>query len=305
VKEAILNPSDRAALQGLIPLAGALGAGTIFALFFGARRKAGFAVFEAFVVVAVLSSVATTAYFAIALLHRNRPISDHELTQTAAPLIVAAFFLALVSIAARIPGSPRRAAPILAIALIGAAVAVLLAGQAWTTTPENAGLLAVVILAVGALLGVFAWGADRLHLRGQRRAEQQRFERLVALGYAPTGGSLSVALPAGPDDGPPRLRCWIRDGSTYLDLGALRSVRGEADRRWHELASGAGQLPTGSPVLLRVEIDPTIPWLREEPSVRLVTTSPPAEELTRELERNADGLFAVSQATPTPNPQAP
>src|ERR1700710_2387491 len=117
MKEQMLNPGDRAALQGLIPLAGALGAGTIFALFFGGRRKAGFAVFEVFVVIAVLTAVATTAYFCVALLHRNEPISDHELTQTAMPLIVAVFFLAFVSVGSRIPGPFMRAGPILGLAL--------------------------------------------------------------------------------------------------------------------------------------------------------------------------------------------
>lgn len=293
MKEAVLNPSDRAALQGLIPLAGALGAGTIFALFFGGRRRAGFAVFEAFVVVAVLSSVATTAYFAIALLHRNRPISDHELTQTAAPLIVAAFFLALVSIAARIPGSPRRAAPILAIALIGAAVAVLLAGSAWTATPEDAGLVAVLILAAGALLGVLAWAADRLHLRGERRGEQRRFERLLARGYTPAPGTLGLALPGAGDEEPPRLSCWAGEGGLYLDLAALRALRELAERRWHELSTGAAQPPNAAPALLRVEIS-----FASAASVRLITAPRGGAEQALELRRNEDGLFAVSQATP-------
>src|SRR6476469_6265503 len=88
MKEHALNPSDRAALQGLIPLAGALGAGTIFALFFGGRRRgSGIAVFELFAIVAVLVSVGTTAYLAISLLHANEAISDRVLTQTATPLI--------------------------------------------------------------------------------------------------------------------------------------------------------------------------------------------------------------------------
>jgi hypothetical protein len=61
VKEHLLSEGDRAALQALVPLAGALGAGTIFALFFGGRRRAGFAVFELFTIVAVLTAVGSTA----------------------------------------------------------------------------------------------------------------------------------------------------------------------------------------------------------------------------------------------------
>lgn len=82
-----LGASDRAALQSLITLAGTLGAGTIFALFLAGRRRPEFVVFEVFAIVAVLASLATTAYFAVALLHRNEAISDRELAETATPLV--------------------------------------------------------------------------------------------------------------------------------------------------------------------------------------------------------------------------
>lgn len=52
MKQHLLSDGDRAALQALVPLAGALGVGTIFALFFGGRRKSGIAVFELFAIVA-------------------------------------------------------------------------------------------------------------------------------------------------------------------------------------------------------------------------------------------------------------
>ena len=71
-----LSASDRAALQSLIPLASGLGVGTIFGLFFVGRRRASFAVFESIAIVAVLVAVATTAYYSIALLHRDT--RDHE-----------------------------------------------------------------------------------------------------------------------------------------------------------------------------------------------------------------------------------
>jgi hypothetical protein len=174
------NPSDRAALQGLIPLAGALGAGTIFALFFGGRRKAGFAVFEVFVVIAVLAAVATTAYLAIALLHRDQAISDQDLTRTATPLIVAVFFLSLVSIGARIPGRLERAAPIIGIALAGGLLAAWLATSTWTAAPEDASLVALLVLGAGMLLGLLAWAVDAAHMRFDRRSEQKRLARLAA-----------------------------------------------------------------------------------------------------------------------------
>jgi len=292
VKEHVLNPSDRAALQGLIPLAGALGAGTIFALFFGGRRKAGFAVFEVFAVIAVLTAVATTAYFCVALLHRNQPISDHELTQTATPLIVAVFFLAFVSIGARVPGSFERGWPILVLAGLGGLAAAWLTSAAWTATPDDASLVAILILAVGALLGLLAWGADRLNLRSERRWQQRQVERLTGRGYASGEGTLGLALPRSGDEH--RLDCWTRDGKTYLDFDAFRRLRKEADERWYAMSIGEARSPEGAPTLLRVELDRYLPPLTSKPSVRLVTMSVDGASQVRELKRNPDGLFDVT-----------
>jgi hypothetical protein len=293
VKEHVLNPSDRAALQGLIPLAGALGAGTIFALFFGGRRKAGFAVFEVFVVIAVLTAAAMTAYFCVSLLHRNQPISDHELTQTATPLIVAVFFLAFVSIGSRIPGSFMRAGPILGLALLGGLVAAWLASSAWTATPDDAGLVAILILAVGGLLGLLAWGADSANVRIERKAQRRHVERLAGRGYTPVDGTLGLGLPRGEGAARQRLGCWTREGRTYLDFDACCRLRDEADERWDAVSRREALWPGGAPMLLRVEVDYPIPLLRATPSVRLVTSAKGSSQV-QELERNQDGLFDVS-----------
>lgn len=290
----MLNPSDRAALQGLIPLAGALGAGTIFALFFGGRRKAGFAVFEVFAVIAVLTAVATTAYFCVALLHRNQPISDHELTQTATPLIVAVFFLAFVSIGSRITGSFARALPILGVATLGALAAAWLASSAWSATPDDASLVAVLILAVGALLGLLAWGADRVNLGYERKWQHRQVECLAGRGYASGEGTLGLALPGSGGVGQHRLGCWTRNGKTYLDFDAFRHLRKETDERWYAMSIGEARPPDGAPILLRVEIDRYIPPLTPKPSVRLVTVSVDGASQVRELKRNSDGLFDVT-----------
>ena len=291
MKDMVLNDGDRAALQGLIPLAGALGAGTIFALFFGGRRKAGFAVFEAFVVVAVLTAVATTAYFAISLLHRNTPISDRELTETATPLIFAVFVLALVSIVTRVPGSFERGAPVLVLALLGALLAAWLASSVWSAGSESASLLAVRILAAGVVFGLLAWSADRALLRRDRRAEQRRYERLAGCGYTPAAGRLGLALPVRGEEGRPRLGYWLRDGRVHLDFDAFRHLRREAEERWYAQSTGEARFAQAGPALLRVEFRPWSEWLRLRPSVRLVTASDDGEERVRELRRNDDGLF--------------
>ena len=112
-----LGASDRAALQSLIPLASGLGAGTIFGLFFVGRRRAGFAVFEAITIVAVLVAVSTTAYYCIALLHRDTAVSNKELVETALPLVIAAVLLIVMSIVARLRGATQRIVVVLPLVL--------------------------------------------------------------------------------------------------------------------------------------------------------------------------------------------
>jgi hypothetical protein len=120
----------------LAPLAGALGVGTIFALFFGGRRKSGVAVFELFAIVAVLTAASSTAYFSLSLLHQNEAITSHELTQTATPLVVAAFLLVFVSFFARLPGSLTRVVTLLPLAIAGIVIAALLASSTWSSGPK-------------------------------------------------------------------------------------------------------------------------------------------------------------------------
>ena len=139
--------------------------------------------------------------------------------------------------------------------------------------------------------------ADGLYLCRERRAEQRRFERLLARGYVPSAGTLGLALPCTDDAGPPRLSCWAGDDGLYLDLAAVRALRGLAERRWDELSTGIAQPPSGAPALLRVEIARATPA-----PVRLVTSPPGGGERVLELPRNEDGLFAVSHEIP--NPQA-
>lgn len=295
MKEQVLGASDRAALQSLVPLAGALGAGTIFALFFGGRRHStGLAVFEVFAIVSVLVAVGTTAYLSIALLHANEAISDRELAQTASPLIVAVFVLVLVSIAGRLPGSVERAFAILPLVVLAALISALLASTAWEAKPGGASVFALSLLGVGALLALLASAADRFSLRWDRRSSQLRMERIVRAGYVPERRQMVLEMPeveAGEERQP--LACWNRRGRTYLDPAALRRLRDQADRRWSDLEAAAALPPRSSSMLLGASVGPWLPVLRPRRRATL-TTLVQGESRKRSLQANEDGLFDVS-----------
>lgn len=301
-----LGASDRAALQSLIPLASGLGAGTIFGLFFVGRRRATFAVFESVAIVAVLVAVATTAYYSIALLHRDTAITNKELAETAVPLVVAAVLLILISIVARLRGATQRVAVLLPLVLVAVIAAIELASSGVAVEPTAAPVVALVILAAGAALGALGTVVDGRARRSVRRAEHDRLARLTSRGYAPGEAPLAAAVPHLAGDGaPPSLDLWRRDGRAFIDgPGALR-LRDDVDGRWQSLASGDAHgplvevgpdAPPAAAVLLEVE---TAGGPRRAPApteMRLATLRPGAESprQTATLTVNDDGLFDVT-----------
>lgn len=295
MKEQVLGASDRAALQSLIPLAGALGAGTIFALFFGGRRqRTGLAVFEVFAIVSVLVAVGTTAYLSIALLHADEAISDRELAQTASPLIVAVFVLVLVSIASRLSGSLERIFAILPLILVAAVIGALLASSAWEAEPAGASRFALILLGAGGVVALLASAADRLYFRWDRRSSQLRVERILGAGYVPERRPLWLALPesaAGEEQRP--LACWHRRGRLYLDTTTLRRLRDHANRRWSDLESAKALPPPSSSMLLGVSVGLWLPLLHPRRKAT-VTTLIEGETCKRPLRTNEDGLFDVT-----------
>jgi hypothetical protein len=297
LKEHALNPGDRAALQALVPLAGALGVGTIFALFFGGRRKSGTAVFELFAIIAVLTAAASTACFSISLLHHNKEISGADLTQTAMPLVVATFLLVFVSVFARLPGSGLRAFALYPLALSGAVVAALLASLSWSADPSYASLVALIILCVGALVGGAAWLFDRLDVGWDRRWERRRLTRLYAAGYLPGGRALNMVLPRQDDDRRSEdIACWARKGRSYMDMSGWLRLRREAGGRWRAFAIGEARPPLGAEILVHVKVGFRIPWLRDRAVVRVALLEPArgGETRTEEVRSNDDGLFDVT-----------
>jgi hypothetical protein len=297
-----LSDSDRAALQSLVPLAGALGAGTIFALFSARGRRTGFAIFEIFAIVAVLTAVGTTAYLAIALIHNDQAISDRDLAQTASPLIVAAFLLVFISIFNRVATFAGRALTI-AVLLIGAAtVAVEISMASWMASPGNASVFALITLGVGLLLGAAGWAFDRDHDRRARNRKQAELARRAAAGYLPVDESLRPVLPARPDEQAPALACWRRKGRLYLDIDEAERLRRAVNERWGALAAGDAGQATGGEILFRVKVLYRIPGIRDAPAVELVAFEPAdgGREVVHELPRNDEGLFEVTPFVASP-----
>jgi hypothetical protein len=297
MKQHLLSDGDRAALQALVPLAGALGVGTIFALFFGGRRKSGIAVFELFAIVAVLTAAGLTAYFSVSLLHQNEAITSHELTQTATPLVVAAFLLVFVSVFARLPGSLTRIITLLPLAIAGIVIAALLASSTWSSGPENASFVALAMLAVGAVVGMAAWLVDRLDIGWEARMEQRRLSRLYAAGYVSAEKAPRFVLPQSTSDGTAGgLACWEKKDKSYLDLPGWLRLRDEAASRWRALSTGEALPPVGSTILAQVKVGLHIPGFRDQPTVRVSVLEPSrdGEPRAREIRANEDGLFDVT-----------
>jgi hypothetical protein len=291
-----LSASDRAALQSLIPLASGLGAGTIFGLFFVGRRRAGFAVFEAIAIVAVLVSVAATAYYAIALLHRDTAITNRELVETAVPLVIAAVLLILISVVARLRGATQRITVLLPLVLVAVVATVELGSSGIAIEPGAAPVVALVILAGGAGFGALGALIDSRARRAARRAEHGRLLLLGGRGYTAAEAALAVALPRLPgESAAPSVDVWRRGEATFIDGPGASRLREAVDDRWQALAEGEAHGAVGATVLLEVE---TSGGGRREPptELRLATLRPGAEppRRTATLAANADGLFDVT-----------
>ncbi|MGN6201994.1 MAG: hypothetical protein ACTHNY_06270 [Solirubrobacterales bacterium] len=282
-------------MQSLVPLASALGAGTIFGLFFGGRKRAGFAVFEVFAMVSVLVAVGSTAYLAIAILHSGEAITDADLTQTATPLILGAFLLVFVSILGRLPGSFERLLFLVPLAF-GAAViaAAIVALSASSTDPGHASLVAVLVLVVGGILGLLTAWIDRMDLSWDRRIGYNRLVRLTGEGYLSEWRALALGLPATTADGErPMISCWVQRGRVYLDADAPRRLRAEADAGWDAHVESKAAAPSGARSLLRVKVGIRLPLLRPRRRAQLVTLES-RERRFHDLKANEDGLFNVT-----------
>ena len=320
---AALSDGDRAALQSLIPLASGLGAGTIFGLFFVGRRRAGFAVFEAITIVAVLVAVSTTSYYCVALLHRDTPVSNKELVETALPLVVALVLLIVVSIVARLRGATQRIVVVLPLVLVAVVAAIELASSGVALEPTAAPVVALVILAAGAAFGALGTLVDARARREARRTEHDRLALLTGRGYVAAEARLALAVPrlpgdpraassvtdrsgtttaSGDDAGAPGggapaglpLDVWRRGEAAFIDGPGAKRLCEEVDARWQSLAAGEARGAIGPFVLLEVE---STGGRRGTPTELRLDTLRPGTATPRRIARvqpNADGLFDVS-----------
>jgi hypothetical protein len=295
VKEHVLDANNRAALQSLVPLASGLGAGTIFGLFFGGRKRAGFAVFEVFAMVSVLVAVGSTAYLAIAILHSGEAITDADLTQTATPLILGAFLLVFVSILSRLPGSFERLLLLVPLAFGAAAIAAaIVALSAWNTDPAHASLVALLVLVIGGILGLLTAWVDRMDLSWDRRLGYKRMVRLTGAGYISEWRALGLGvLAAAAEEERPAISCWVQRGRVYLDTDALRRLRTEADAAWDAHAQSNAAAPSGARLLLRVKVGIWLPLVRTRRRAQLLTLES-RERRVYDLAFNEDRLFDVT-----------
>ncbi|HWC49496.1 MAG TPA: hypothetical protein VG448_11490 [Solirubrobacterales bacterium] len=297
MKEHVLSDGDRAALQSLIPLASAVGITTLFKLFFSARQRTAFAIFEIFAIVSVLVAAALTASIAISLMHQNTAITGHELTETAMPLVVAGFLLVFMIVPARLREAGDRNWSMLPIGLAGAYVAAvaILTLRVWTATPESAALFAGGLLAVGALLslGVNLWESRAAH--GSRRGRARELAKTIAAGYTPARKRLRPSLPEPDGTTAIEVACWVKKGRTYMGLNGCERLRDLVQERWDAMGEAGVQPPTGSSILAAIDVRYRIPFRRTSPEVRISTVQVPGGAGdTQAAPMNEDGLIDVS-----------
>lgn len=295
MKEHALSPSDRAALQSLIPLASALGVGTMFALFFGPRKRTAYAVFEIFAIVSVLVAAALTASIAISLLHEDKAISDHDLTLTAMPLVVAAFLLVFLTVLARLRAAGNRGWSMLPVGLACVYVAAMLTLKVWATTPEDASMVAGVLLAVGGLLSVAVAAWERWSTRGSRRGRARELGKKIAAGYVLDRKPLLPSLPKGDGEDVTEVACWVKRGRTYLDFDGCQRLGELVRKRWDGMGDARMQPPTGSRILTAVDALYRLPFRRRRPEARVsMVRVPDGENDVKAAPINEDGLVDVT-----------
>lgn len=302
MKEHLLNANDRAAFQGLIALAGAIGIGALLAGSFfdrsGARdRDVGLTVFEVFSVVAILTASAMTAYFSIEYLHAGEAVSGAQFGQVGAPLVGATALLALLRATSRFTALPGGLGNHLATIAVTAFGAVVIAFVISLQTSEAEYVVpgSGLILIIGALIGWFFLQIERFFLNDNERKARIRVATRAAAGYEPEKTVLGPGLPEAVSglDGL-KVVVWKKKDRIYLDQTESRRLQVAVEERWADLAAGQALPPLKDAMLIKLDLTTKlVPW---PPRFLLtVETSTGGQvEAPKPAEVNSDGLFDIT-----------
>lgn len=299
MKEHLMDASTRAAFQGLIAAAAAIGIGALLAGdFFGRSgrrdRDVGFTVFEVFSVIAILTGSFMTGYLSIAYLKAGEEVSDAQFAQVGTLLIVSVALLVLLRTIAKfsaLHGGLGNHVATIAVTVFSALVipfvVTLQSAKPEYIVPEGG-----VILAVGAILGGGFLLIERYWVNDSKKAAKRRVAGLAFKGYQPGETPLQPRLPG---RGQFVIVCWSKKGRIYLDPAEGRRLEAEVDRRWDSLAAGDELPPLGQSMLTRIAVKTKmIPWPPRQTFTLEVSGLDDQKDGRRELTANSDGLFDIT-----------
>jgi hypothetical protein len=304
MKENLLDAGNRAALQGLITVASALGIGALLSQYFFLRRGArdldvGFAVFEVVAVATILTASGVSAFASLLLLHSGKEISDSQFAQASAPLVVAIILLLLLSAMAKFSNLHGGIGGHLSTFAVTAWIGAVLALAASRLAPEPGSLVVIVfvILAIEAGVAWFFMRIERFGMNGSQESMRERTATLSSSGYRPKEMTLRPAVPQ-PRVGDPRLGlvCWSKKDRIYLDQPGCLRLRNEVHERWTGLANGETLAPVGEVVLTEIDTKTAVlPW---PPKFQMIIKThkqgnPDIESYT--LPVNSEGLFDLTE----------
>jgi hypothetical protein len=303
VKEQVLDPGNRAALQALASLSGVIALSALLSSLVLARsgprhRDAGYAAFEVFVVVVAATAAIFTAAICVVLLNRDEAISGSDLFRVSAPLLVSLVLLALLASAVRLSPAVSNLSsnlPIL-LATVFAAVVAGLAPGLMAPDPSEIVIVVAGILAIGMVLGWSLLLLERFRLLGKRKNVRERLERLLADGFVPRQCQLTGLIP-NLQDGPDirQFVCWIRKDRLFLDQTEARRLCEAVDQSWAELASGDAGQPLGETILTQCALKTTVlPWPPKFFMTGTIHQHGKSANAIHKLSVNERGLFDVT-----------
>jgi hypothetical protein len=294
-----MDASTRAAFQGLIAAAAAIGIGALLAGdFFGRSgrrdRDVGFTVFEVFSVIAILTGSFMTGYFSIAYLKAGEEVSDAQFAQVGIPLIVSVALLVLLRTIAKfsaLHGGLGNHVATIAITVFSALVipfvVTLQSARPEYIIPEGG-----LILAVGAILGGAFLLIERYWVNDSKKAAKRRVAGLASKGYQPNETPLRPGLPGGRQFA---IVYWSKKGKIYLDPAECCRLKAEVDRRWDGLVAGDELPPLGELILTRVAVTTkAIPWPPHQTFTLEVSGINDRSNRQRELAADSEGLFDIT-----------